>query len=161
MNPRSESDEFVSRYREILSRLYAKAELYCVASGIKDPILTHSELSEFINQLRIRAEHEFPQRQNDKTSSRKTKLAVFSEDERKLEEEWMRLFLESGIGNVKRNEAPELPMIEPARMIPNPVDFGTLGELAEPKENLEPVAIVFSVLFWTAVYSFLLYGLLR
>ncbi|MDV6234668.1 hypothetical protein CH379_003370 [Leptospira ellisii] len=161
MNPRFESDVFSSRYRKSLSRFYTKAELYCAASGIEDPILIHSELYGFLKELRIRSKEGTQRTTRNETSSREPKDPLRSDDGSEYEEEWMRLFLESGIPNVKRNRSPELPAIEPASMIPNPVDFGTLGELAEPKEKLEPVAIVLSVLFWAAVYSFLLYGLLR
>lgn len=145
MNPRFELNSRFREHREELSRVYTKIKLYCIASGISDPIELHSRLDEFL----ISIEREI--------------LPVVKKEKRNLEKEAMRLFLSSGILNSdpKDSNTSALPAIEPSSMIPNPVDFGPLGELAEPKEKLEPVAVVLSVLFWGSVYSFLLYGLLR
>lgn len=117
-------------------------QLYCIAAGVKDSVEVHFILSEFLNLLE------------------KQRIS-FEKNQEQFETEAMRLFLESGILHPKKSKSNELPEIEPSRMIPNPVDFGALGELAEPKEKLEPLAVVLSVVFWGIVYAFLLYGLLR
>ncbi|EQA54816.1 hypothetical protein LEP1GSC052_1908 [Leptospira kmetyi serovar Malaysia str. Bejo-Iso9] len=119
--------------------------MYCIASGIADPIELHSRLDEFLNSVE------------------KEILPLVKKEKLDFETEAMRLFLSSGILKSAQNDSAitMLPAIEPSSMVPNPVDFGPLGELAEPKEKLEPVAVVLSVLFWGSIYSFLLYGLLR
>lgn len=145
MNPRSEPNPRFGEHKEELSRVYTKIKLYCIASGIADPIELHSRLDEFLNSVE------------------KEILPLVKKEKLDFETEAMRLFLSSGILKSAQNDSAitALPAIEPSSMVPNPVDFGPLGELAEPKEKLEPVAVVLSVLFWGSIYSFLLYGLLR
>ncbi|MBM9500255.1 hypothetical protein JWG44_08335 [Leptospira sp. 201903071] len=141
MNPRSENKTKSPENSEALSRVYVKVELYCIASGIVDPIELHEKLGRFLHLL-----------ENRKSSPEK-------KDE--FESDAMKLFLESGILGSQKNKSLQLPELEPSRMIPNPVDFGPLGVLAEPKERLEPIPMILSVVFWGTVYTFLLYGLLR
>ncbi|MBM9576543.1 hypothetical protein JWG45_05180 [Leptospira sp. 201903070] len=143
MNPRSENKTKFSKNSEALSRVFAKVELYCIASGIVDPILLHEKLDQFLRLL-----------ENHKPSLEK-------KDETAFESEAMRVFLDSGILGSQKNKSLQLPELEPSRMIPSPVDFGPLGVLAEPKERWEPIPLILSVIFWGSVYSFLLYGLLR
>lgn len=149
MNPRSDHKPSSGgrsnseTHREELSRIYTKIKLYCIASGISDPIELHSKLDEFLNSV----EREI--------------LPLTKKKGVDFETEAMKLFLNSGILRSDTNESSALPAIEPSSMVPNPVDFGPLGELAEPREKLEPVAVLLSILFWGSVYSFLLYGLLR
>ncbi|EMY78762.1 hypothetical protein LEP1GSC060_2153 [Leptospira weilii serovar Ranarum str. ICFT] len=140
MNPRSDVNLRFSENREKLSRVYSKVKLYCLASGVVDSIALHIKLTEFLNLV-------------EKETSGK--------ENSDFETEAMKLFLRSGILHSQKNKSFDLPAIEPSRMVPNPVDFGPLGELAEPKEKLEPVAVFLSVIFWGSVYAFLLYGLLR
>ncbi|TGL75106.1 hypothetical protein [Leptospira yasudae] len=142
MNPRFDQDSRSGIRKEELARVYSKVKLYCLASGITDPIELHEILTRFLRSL-------------------ETKPATSSAaNDSDWEEETMKLFLKSGsVRSEKKNESG-LPAIEPSSMIPNPVDFGPLGDLAEPKEKLEPVAVIFSVLFWGIVYASLLYGLL-
>ncbi len=46
-----------------------------------------------------------------------------------------------------------LPPMEPGSMVPRPIDFGPLADLASPSsEKPEPVALVLTALFWAAVY---------
>ncbi|AOP33476.1 hypothetical protein A0128_06215 [Leptospira tipperaryensis] len=143
MNPRSEIKPKFSKNSEALSRVFAKVELYCIASGITDPIELHTKLGIFLSLL-----------ESQRTSLEK-------KDEASFETEAMKLFLDSGILGSQKNKSLQLPELEPSRMIPNPVDFGPLGVLAEPKEKLEPIPVILSVVFWGGVYAFLLYGLLR
>ncbi|MCG6192818.1 hypothetical protein LFX25_06135 [Leptospira sp. FAT2] len=142
MNPRSDHDSRSGIRKEELARVYSKVKLYCLASGITDPIELHEILTRFLRSVETKS------------------LSSSAANEFGWEEEAMKLFLKSGsVRSEKKNEAG-LPAIEPSSMIPNPVDFGPLGDLAEPKEKLEPVAVIFSVLFWGIVYTSLLYGLL-
>ncbi|MBW0433919.1 hypothetical protein HGB47_09845 [Leptospira yasudae] len=142
MNPRSDHDRRSGIRKEELARVYSKVKLYCLASGITDPIELHETLTRFLRSVETKP------------------LSSSVTAESGWEEETMKLFLKSGsVRSEKKNESG-LPAIEPSSMIPNPVDFGPLGDLAEPKEKLEPVAVIFSVLFWGIVYASLLYGLL-
>ncbi len=143
MNPRSENRPKFSKNTEALSRVYTKVELYCLASGITDPIELHEKLEVFLRLL-----------ETNRTSLERKESFEF-------ESEAMNLFLRSGILDSQKNKSLQLPELEPSRMIPNPVDFGPLGILAEPKEKLEPIPLILSVIFWGTVYTFLLYGLLR
>ncbi|TGM57130.1 hypothetical protein [Leptospira adleri] len=143
MNPRSEKENRFSKNPEAVSRAYSKVKLYCIASGIKDSVELHEKLGEFLRLLEAHSQ------------------SLENKEETFFELEALRIFLDSGILKSKKNKSLQLPEIEPSRMIPNPVDFGPLGVLAEPKETLEPIPLILSVLFWGIVYTFLLYGLLR
>ncbi|MCZ8239901.1 MAG: hypothetical protein O9346_15355 [Leptospiraceae bacterium] len=41
------------------------------------------------------------------------------------------------------------------KMVPRPIDFGRLSKLAE--EKIDKTTLFFTILFWTAIYSIILY----
>ncbi|TGK05182.1 hypothetical protein EHQ53_16180 [Leptospira langatensis] len=54
---------------------------------------------------------------------------------------------------LNRDLETSLPAMEPGSMVPRPIDFGPLADLASPSaEKPEPVALVLTALFWAAVY---------
>ncbi|RHX86111.1 hypothetical protein [Leptospira stimsonii] len=143
MNRRSENRPKFSKNTKAVSRAYSKVKLYFIASGITDSIQLHEKLGEFLRLLEVHSQ------------------SLEGKEGTSFELEAMRIFLDSGILRSEKNKSLQLPELEPSRMIPNPVDFGPLGILVEPKEKLEPIPLILSVIFWGIVYTFLLYGLLR
>ncbi|TGK01010.1 hypothetical protein EHO59_13915 [Leptospira semungkisensis] len=54
---------------------------------------------------------------------------------------------------LNRDLETSLPAMEPGSMVPRPIDFGPLADLASPSaEKPEPVALVLTALFWASVY---------
>ncbi|TGL64230.1 hypothetical protein [Leptospira sarikeiensis] len=105
------------------SKEWDRLELYLRGMGIEDSL----EIQKILSKVFSKAE-------NQNVSI----FEIFKEEiSAKLDRDW-----ESG-----------LPSLEPGSMVPRPIDFGPLADLASPSaEKPEPVALVLTALFWAAVY---------
>lgn len=106
-----------------LSKEWERLELYLRGMGIEDSLEIHNTLSKVFEKS---------------NSSDKNIFEIFKEETSvKLHREW----------------ESSLPPLEPGSMVPRPIDFGPLADLASPSaEKPEPVALVLTALFWAAVY---------
>ncbi|TGK43465.1 hypothetical protein [Leptospira andrefontaineae] len=106
-----------------LSKEWERLELYLRGMGIEDSLEIHNILSNVFEKSK---------------SSEKNIFEIFKEETSvKLHRDW----------------ESSLPPLEPGSMVPRPIDFGPLADLASPSaEKPEPVALVLTALFWAAVY---------
>ncbi|MGJ4746828.1 hypothetical protein ACQV5M_10760 [Leptospira sp. SA-E8] len=106
-----------------LSKEWERLELYLRGMGIEDSLEIHNTLSNVFEKSK---------------SSDKNIFEIFKEETSvKLHRDW----------------ESSLPPLEPGSMVPRPIDFGPLADLASPSaEKPEPVALVLTALFWAAVY---------
>lgn len=106
-----------------LSKEWERLELYLRGMGIEDSLEIHNTLSNVFEKSK---------------SSEKNIFEIFKEETSvKLHRDW----------------ESSLPPLEPGSMVPRPIDFGPLADLASPSaEKPEPVALVLTALFWAAVY---------
>ena len=106
-----------------LSKEWERLELYLRGMGIEDNLEIHNTLSKVFEKSK---------------SSDRSIFDIFKEETSvKLHRDW----------------ESRLPPLEPGSMVPRPIDFGPLADLASPSaEKPEPVALVLTALFWAAVY---------
>ncbi|EIE00234.1 hypothetical protein [Leptospira licerasiae] len=106
-----------------LSKEWERLELYLRGMGIDDSLEIHNTLSKVFEKSE---------------SSKKNIFEIFKE--------------ETSL-RFNRDWESSLPPLEPGSMVPRPIDFGPLADLASPSaEKPEPVALVLTALFWAAVY---------
>ncbi|TGL35449.1 hypothetical protein EHQ52_13380 [Leptospira koniambonensis] len=106
-----------------LSKEWERLELYLRGMGIEDSLEIQNTLSKVFEKSK---------------SSDKNIFEIFKEETSvKLHRDW----------------ESSLPPLEPGSMVPRPIDFGPLADLASPSaEKPEPVALVLTALFWATVY---------
>ncbi|MGJ4789953.1 hypothetical protein [Leptospira koniambonensis] len=106
-----------------LSKEWERLELYLRGMGIEDSLEIQNTLSKVFEKSK---------------SSDKNIFEIFREETSvKLHRDW----------------ESSLPPLEPGSMVPRPIDFGPLADLASPSaEKPEPVALVLTALFWATVY---------
>ncbi|TGL54663.1 hypothetical protein EHQ61_01410 [Leptospira wolffii] len=77
---------------------------------------------------------------------------VFDKAE-KSEEPLFEVFKREAGAKLSKDWETNLPPMEPGSMVPRPIDFGPLADLASPSaEKPEPVALILTALFWASVY---------
>lgn len=80
-------------------------------------------------------------------------LSNVFEKAKKSKEPLFEVFKVQAGAKLSKDWETNLPPMEPGSMVPRPIDFGPLADLASPSaEKPEPVALVLTALFWASVY---------
>ncbi|PJZ69237.1 hypothetical protein CH373_14615 [Leptospira perolatii] len=108
----------------ITSKEWDRLEVYLRGMGMQDSLEIHSLLSAVFEKAKLSSEPAFE------------------------------IFLSEVGEKMAKDREGGLPPLEPGSMVPRPIDFGPLADLAtsSSSEDPEPVALVLTVVFWLSVY---------